>query len=172
MEAIEHQHTINFCRVFYLGPGMGKDHKNLIQTSNVAISLVQKSAPLLYFLFKMCWPFLRQVNCSMFWGFNQPQSLLKSARNSITGSTERSEEPAQISGPWGSHKPIWEAEDSGTAQCQRALLTCTQYYWSTSYFPPCTRSMKSLLCQAPNLSKWSAHHLCSQTALRPSEDSY
>lgn len=64
-------------------------------------------------------PLLRQINCSMFWGINQPQSLPKLAGNNITSFTERAEKPAQISGPWGSHKPIWEVEDSDTAQCQQ-----------------------------------------------------
>lgn len=33
---------------------VGKDHKNMIQTNNVS-SLVQRSFPLLYLLFKICW---------------------------------------------------------------------------------------------------------------------
>lgn len=76
-----------------MGPTMGKDHKNMIQTSNAAISLAQRSVPLLYLLFKTGW-FIAPSEAGKL-----PQSLLKLAGNNITGSTARAEEPAQVLGP-------------------------------------------------------------------------
>lgn len=155
MEATKYQHIINFCRVFYLGPTMGKDHKNMIQTSNAAISLAQRSVPLLYLLFKTSW-FIAPSEAGKL------LNVLRLQPASVTPKISREQYHWLYCESWRASTGLRTMRVSQTTLGSRglrrctaatALLTCTQYYWSTSYFPPCTRSMKSLLCQAPNLSE-------------------